>query len=323
MSESRRFMPTPRPRWRRCSRWGCICASRAARAPNRRPREPPVRTEWSSLSAEEQKVLGKYGDRWDSLPAEQQQRLVRGTRRWLAMTPEQRERAQGRYSRWQELTPEQRELARQRWHRYRELTPEQQQRVRDGYHNFKKLTPEQRRRLRERWQNATPEERQRWLERRRARARAPRSRHAGYCVLGPAGGFGNLLRLAAGACPVDHEIGGRRVADVLHGVRLHRGEEQHRPGPTTISLPLTCACSVPSLTMTISSLGCVCGGCDAVRGFSVVMCISSSSSVRVGWRTTRAQLADLGLLRLHGPPTSMRWNRAACPVPGQPKHRQW
>ena len=41
--------------------------------------------------------------------------------------------------------------------------------MREGYHRFKKLPPEQRRRLRERWQNATPEERAKWLERRRAR----------------------------------------------------------------------------------------------------------------------------------------------------------
>ena len=93
---------------------------------------------------------------------------VRGSR-VSPMSPEQRERARTRYNRWQELSPEQRELARERWHRFRELPPEQQQRVRDGYRNYKKLTPEQRQHLRERWKNATPEERQRWLERRRAR----------------------------------------------------------------------------------------------------------------------------------------------------------
>jgi hypothetical protein len=128
----------------------------------------PTPTEWNSLSAEEQKILGpKYGGKWDGLAPEQQQRLLRGTRRWMSMSPEQRDRAKVRFERWQQLTPEQKDLARQRWHRYRELTPEQQERVRQGYRNFKKLSPEQRKRLRERWQNATPEERQRWLERRR------------------------------------------------------------------------------------------------------------------------------------------------------------
>ena len=62
--------------------------------------EAPAPTAWSSLSAEEQKALGRYSDKWDSMPAEQQQRLVRGTRRWLAMSPEQRQKAQERFARW-------------------------------------------------------------------------------------------------------------------------------------------------------------------------------------------------------------------------------
>src|SRR5438552_2582376 len=61
--------------------------------------------EWSSLSAEEQQALNRYGDRWNTLAPEQQQRLVRGTRRWLAMSPEQRERAQARFQRWKNLSP--------------------------------------------------------------------------------------------------------------------------------------------------------------------------------------------------------------------------
>ena len=52
---------------------------------------------------------------------------------------------------------------------YRELPPDQQAQVRENYHRYKKLTPEQRQKLRERWQNASPEERQRMLERRRKR----------------------------------------------------------------------------------------------------------------------------------------------------------
>jgi hypothetical protein len=141
----------------------------AGRARAENAAEPPARTEWSTLNPEEQKALGRFSGSWDTLPPEQQQRLLRGTRRWLSMTPEQREQARTRFDRWKDLTPEQRELARKRWHRYRELSPEQQQRVRDGYGKFKKLPPEQRRRLRERWENATPEQRQKWLERRRAR----------------------------------------------------------------------------------------------------------------------------------------------------------
>ena len=39
--------------------------------------------------------------------------------------------------------------------------------MREGFRDFRKLTPEQKRRMRERWQNATPEQRKKWLEKRR------------------------------------------------------------------------------------------------------------------------------------------------------------
>ena len=188
MSDARRILPTRRAALAALFAVGLNLFVGRARAESPAA-EAPVSAEWNSLSAEEQKILGKYSDRWDSLPADQQQRLVRGTRRWLSMSPEQRERARARHSRWQELTPEQRELARQRWHRFRELSPEQQQRVRDGYRNFKKLTPEQRRQLRERWQRATPEERQRWLERRRARQPAVAAAAIGCSAPWAAAGF--------------------------------------------------------------------------------------------------------------------------------------
>ena len=58
------------------------------------------------------------------------------------------------------------------------------------------------------------------------------------------------------------------------------------PGSTFFHWPSTSASSVPSFRMSSSSFACLCGGCDASPGFSVVTCISSSSSVSVGWRTT-------------------------------------
>ena len=61
---------------------------------------PPAAVAWSSLSAEEQKLLNRFSERWETLPPEHQQRLVRGTRRWMNMTPEQRERARARHEHW-------------------------------------------------------------------------------------------------------------------------------------------------------------------------------------------------------------------------------
>ena len=93
MSEPRHFMPTRRAALAALFAVGLNLAVVGRTRAESPAAEAPVRKEWNSLSAEEQKVLGKYGDRWDSLPPEQQQRLVRGTQRWLAMSPEQRERA--------------------------------------------------------------------------------------------------------------------------------------------------------------------------------------------------------------------------------------
>ena len=144
--------------------------ARAAEAPAADPTAP---TAWNSLNPDEQKVLGLIrrslglaAGRSATAPAARHAPLA-------AMTPDQQEHARARFQRWQQLSPEQQALARQRWQRFRELTPEQQQRVREGYKKLKNLTPEQRRQLRERWQNATPEQRQRWLERRRQMRQRP------------------------------------------------------------------------------------------------------------------------------------------------------
>jgi predicted Fe-S protein YdhL (DUF1289 family) len=50
--------------------------------------------------------------------------------------------------------------------------------VRDNFHRFQNLPAEQRRTLRERWQNASPAERQKMLARVRARRAHPMPRGA-------------------------------------------------------------------------------------------------------------------------------------------------
>ncbi|MGB8325989.1 MAG: DUF3106 domain-containing protein, partial [Steroidobacteraceae bacterium] len=61
---------------------------------------------WSSLSAEQQKVLTNFVDRWDALPPARQQALARGSGRWVAMSPDQRQEAQQRFRQWRALPPE-------------------------------------------------------------------------------------------------------------------------------------------------------------------------------------------------------------------------
>jgi hypothetical protein len=53
--------------------------------------------------------------------------------------------------------------------KFRALSPDEQNIVRDNFHRFQNLPAEQRRSLRERWQSATPAERQKMIARVRAR----------------------------------------------------------------------------------------------------------------------------------------------------------
>jgi len=64
-------------------------------------------------------------------------------------------------------------MLRDRLEKFRALPPDEQKIVRDNFHRFQSLPPEQRRTLRERWQNASPAERQRMVARVRARRAHP------------------------------------------------------------------------------------------------------------------------------------------------------
>jgi hypothetical protein len=57
--------------------------------------------------------------------------------------------------------------------KFRALPPDEQNIVRENFHRFQSLPPEQRRNLRERWQNASPAERQKMIARVRARRMHP------------------------------------------------------------------------------------------------------------------------------------------------------
>jgi hypothetical protein len=130
---------------------------------------------WSSLSADQQRLLSRLSGQWEALPPQRQQALASGSQRWLGMSPDQRTQAKQRFSQWQQLPPERRQALRQRWQEFRALPPERQQAARENLHKFQQLPPEQRQQLRQRWQRATPTQRQNMVQRARERRaqRAP------------------------------------------------------------------------------------------------------------------------------------------------------
>jgi len=129
---------------------------------------PPAGVAWSSLSPEQQHVLSQFGSQWNTLPPERQQALAHGSQRWLGMSDAQRQQARDRFSRWSALQPEQRQALRSRWQRFQALPPSEQARVRENYRRFQQLPPERREMLRQQWRNATPAQRQQWIDRARS-----------------------------------------------------------------------------------------------------------------------------------------------------------
>jgi hypothetical protein len=125
---------------------------------------PPAPVSWSSLSPQQQQVLSKFGGQWSSLPPGRQQALAHGSDRWLNMSQAERAQARDRFSRYRTLPPEQRQALRDRWQHFQSLPPSQQEALRENYRRFQQMTPERRQELREQWRQATPAQRQQWLQ---------------------------------------------------------------------------------------------------------------------------------------------------------------
>lgn len=133
---------------------------------------------WSSLSADQQKLLGRMSGQWDQLTPQRQQALVSGSQRWLGMSQDQRTQARQRYNQFQQLPEQRRQQLRQRWEDFRSLPPERQQAARENFRKFQQLPQQRRQQLRQRWQSASPAQRQNMIERARERRaeRAPKLR---------------------------------------------------------------------------------------------------------------------------------------------------
>ena len=69
MSKSRNFSPTRRVALAALVAVGLNLALVGRSRAESPAAEPPARVEWKSLSAEEQKLLSRYGDRWDTYGA--------------------------------------------------------------------------------------------------------------------------------------------------------------------------------------------------------------------------------------------------------------
>lgn len=123
------------------------------------PKQP---LQWSSLSADQQRMLAPLQGEWNQMQPGRQHRLAEHALHWATLPPERQQQIQERLTRWSQMTPEQRRQVRENARAFHNLTPAERARVSEAFRKFQSLPPEQRRALRERWRTMTPEQRHRW-----------------------------------------------------------------------------------------------------------------------------------------------------------------
>lgn len=120
----------------------------------------------AAKNAPGQESLPAQVNRPDGVPPDRERFIADGIALWQAMGETDRAAAHARFNTWRQLPPADREKSRERWKRFRELTLAQQAAVRDAYREFLELPPERRAALSDRWQQMSPEERRRAIQRR-------------------------------------------------------------------------------------------------------------------------------------------------------------
>lgn len=123
------------------------------------PRQPLA---WSSLSADQQRMLAPLQGEWNQMHPARQHRLAEHAVHWAALPPQHQDQIRERLTRWANMTPEQRRQVRENARAFHNLTPAERAKVSEAFRKFQSLPPEQRRALRERWRTMTPEQRRRW-----------------------------------------------------------------------------------------------------------------------------------------------------------------
>lgn len=135
--------------------------NQAAAADARVPKQPLA---WSSLDAEQQRLLQPLQGQWSQMRPERQHRLAERARRWATLPPQRQQQIHQRLTRWAAMTPEQRRAWRENARAFHDLTPAERARVREAFQRFRALPPEQREALREKWRSINPQQRKQWLQ---------------------------------------------------------------------------------------------------------------------------------------------------------------
>lgn len=141
---------------------GTTPMQRATPAPQTQADTAKPALPWSSLSAEQQRMLAPVRNQWNQLHPARQQRLAAHARHWASLPPMHQRQIQKRLARWAAMSPAQRHQLRENARVFHNLTPDERARVSEAFKKFQALPPEQQHELRQRWHAMTPNERLRW-----------------------------------------------------------------------------------------------------------------------------------------------------------------
>ena len=120
----------------------------------------------AAKNAPKPETLVSGENRPDGVPPDRGRSVADGTLRWQSMSDTERASARARFDTWRQLPPGDRAQLRERWMQFRALTPAQLEALREAYLEFLELPPDRRQAVIDRWQEMSPEERRRALQRR-------------------------------------------------------------------------------------------------------------------------------------------------------------
>ncbi|MGH8113491.1 MAG: DUF3106 domain-containing protein [Rhodanobacteraceae bacterium] len=134
----------------------------ATQGPQAQAHTPKAPLAWSSLGADQQRMLAPIRNQWEQLRPARQHRLAAHAHHWATLSPARQRQIRARLTRWAAMSPAQRRQLRQNARVFHNLTPEERAKVSEAFKKFQSLPAEQRRALRQRWRAMPPNERMRW-----------------------------------------------------------------------------------------------------------------------------------------------------------------
>lgn len=120
---------------------GRVAAVQPAKSPQGTASASSSSGAWSSLSANQRRVLQPLAAQWPTMEETNRERWVNVANRFGSLSPVEQQRMQERMTQWSKLPPQERGEARLRFQQTRQLTPEERQ---QKWASYQALSPQER-----------------------------------------------------------------------------------------------------------------------------------------------------------------------------------